>query len=194
VLHLAAEEAQSLGHKHVGTEHLFLGLLRVESGLAAKILGKHNVRADEVRSAMVKISAHVQGERRASAHIRPYETLEPFLEAFLKQLCSGLSGDVEQFFLPGARYIDSHGKHWPGLESLANLSQLFAPFAAPDARIVEKELLQPVGNLCIATFLWEDISFPRDDRKAPARMAITVTIGERSAWRICAIQVTPVKA
>ena len=34
----AAEEADRLNHPHVGTEHLFLGLLREEAGLAANLL------------------------------------------------------------------------------------------------------------------------------------------------------------
>ncbi len=38
VLSLAAEEAQRLGHDHVGTEHLLLGIVREGEGVAAKIL------------------------------------------------------------------------------------------------------------------------------------------------------------
>ena len=35
---LAQEDARSLRHSHVGTEHLLLGLLREEEGLAARVL------------------------------------------------------------------------------------------------------------------------------------------------------------
>lgn len=38
VLAYAAEEAERLSHKHIGTEHLLLGLVREEEGLAAEIL------------------------------------------------------------------------------------------------------------------------------------------------------------
>jgi ATP-dependent Clp protease ATP-binding subunit ClpC len=38
VLSLAAEEAQRLGHDHVGTEHLLLAIVREGEGVAAKIL------------------------------------------------------------------------------------------------------------------------------------------------------------
>ncbi len=37
ILNLAAEEADRLGHRHIGTEHILLGLLRVEDSLAGKI-------------------------------------------------------------------------------------------------------------------------------------------------------------
>ncbi|MCK5492373.1 MAG: NDP-hexose 4-ketoreductase, partial [Candidatus Omnitrophica bacterium] len=37
-LELAAEEARSLGHNYIGTEHIFLGLLREEEGIASQVL------------------------------------------------------------------------------------------------------------------------------------------------------------
>jgi ATP-dependent Clp protease ATP-binding subunit ClpC len=40
VLAYAAEEAERLGHKHIGTEHLFLGLLREENCFAQHILAE----------------------------------------------------------------------------------------------------------------------------------------------------------
>jgi ATP-dependent Clp protease ATP-binding subunit ClpC len=36
----AQEEARSIGHNYVGTEHLLLGLLREEGGAAAKVLAE----------------------------------------------------------------------------------------------------------------------------------------------------------
>jgi hypothetical protein len=38
VLELAVEEAQNMGHNYVGTEHLLLGLIREEEGVAARVL------------------------------------------------------------------------------------------------------------------------------------------------------------
>ena len=42
VLNLAAQEAEQLGHRYVGTEHLLLGLMSIEDCLAAKILTANN--------------------------------------------------------------------------------------------------------------------------------------------------------
>ena len=42
ILAFAAEEAERLGHVHIGTEHLLLGILREENGLAAKLLPIHH--------------------------------------------------------------------------------------------------------------------------------------------------------
>jgi len=49
VLAYAAEEAERLGHKHIGTEHLLLGLLREEECFAAQILTARGVSLEHVR-------------------------------------------------------------------------------------------------------------------------------------------------
>ena len=50
VLAYAAEEAERLGHKHIGTEHLLLGLLREEKCFAANLLKERDVRLDWIRA------------------------------------------------------------------------------------------------------------------------------------------------
>jgi hypothetical protein len=49
VMAYAAEEAERLAHKHIGCEHLFLGLLREQKSLAARLLAERGVRIEEVR-------------------------------------------------------------------------------------------------------------------------------------------------
>ena len=49
VLAYAAEEAERLAHKHIGSEHLLLGLLREEKCFAAQILVERGVRLAEAR-------------------------------------------------------------------------------------------------------------------------------------------------
>lgn len=49
VLSYAAEEADRLGHRHIGTEHLLLGLLREENCFAAEILRQHGLELDQLR-------------------------------------------------------------------------------------------------------------------------------------------------
>src|SRR5271155_2248321 len=49
VLAYAAEEAERLSHKHIGTEHLLLGLLREEKCFAAEILQERGLRLPAVR-------------------------------------------------------------------------------------------------------------------------------------------------
>ena len=52
VLDFAHEEALSFNHQYIGTEHLLLGLLREQQGLAALALEKLGVALDPVRAAV----------------------------------------------------------------------------------------------------------------------------------------------
>src|SRR5260370_9645742 len=54
VLSLAREEALSFNHQYIGTEHLLVGLLREQEGLAALALEKLGVALDPVRAAVEK--------------------------------------------------------------------------------------------------------------------------------------------
>ena len=55
VLQFAAEEADRLMHNYIGTEHLLLGILREERGLAAKILLEKGMRLNAVREDIVHL-------------------------------------------------------------------------------------------------------------------------------------------
>ena len=52
VLTSAQEEAQSLNHSYIGTEHILLGLIREEDGMAAKVLTNLGISLSKVRSAV----------------------------------------------------------------------------------------------------------------------------------------------
>jgi Uma2 family endonuclease len=56
VLAYAAEEAERLNHRHIGTEHLLLGLLREEKCFAAEILHECGLRLSAVREELARIS------------------------------------------------------------------------------------------------------------------------------------------
>ena len=60
VLAHAAEEAERLSHKHIGTEHLLLGLLRGEKSFAARILNENGVRLLAVREELSRAMEDAQ--------------------------------------------------------------------------------------------------------------------------------------
>ena len=62
VLSLAQEEAERMQHAHIGTEHLLLGLMREEGGVASRVLRDLGVSPDEVERIV---------ERLTSANKRP---------------------------------------------------------------------------------------------------------------------------
>src|SRR5690242_3781228 len=68
VLAYGAEEAERLNHKHIGTEHLLLGLLREEKCFAAEILHERGLRLSTIREEL----ARSQSEKVASQ--RPKES------------------------------------------------------------------------------------------------------------------------
>jgi ATP-dependent Clp protease ATP-binding subunit ClpC len=68
VLAYAAEEAERLTHKHIGTEHLLLGLLREDKSFAAEILHERGLRLSTLREEL----SRVQNDKTATA--RPKET------------------------------------------------------------------------------------------------------------------------
>ena len=55
VVVLAQDEARSLSHNYIGTEHILLGLLREEEGIAARVLDSLAVTAEEVRTQVKRI-------------------------------------------------------------------------------------------------------------------------------------------
>jgi ATP-dependent Clp protease ATP-binding subunit ClpC len=69
VLAYAAEEAERLSDKHIGAEHLLLGLLREEKSLAAQLLNERGVRLAGVRKELA--SAPLEQEQRVVAGSSP---------------------------------------------------------------------------------------------------------------------------
>jgi hypothetical protein len=56
VLRYAAEEAERMGHQHIGTEHLFLGLLREPESRVGRLLISHRIDIAMVRETLSKES------------------------------------------------------------------------------------------------------------------------------------------
>jgi hypothetical protein len=67
VVVLALEEAQLLKHSYIGTEHILLGLLREEEGLAAAVLANLGIKINQTRAQVVRIVG--SGEEVASGQV-----------------------------------------------------------------------------------------------------------------------------
>ena len=67
VLECAMAEAHELGHDYVGTEHLLLGLLREERGIAAQVLTHLGAELDTVRAETLRLLGVPTPARRPSA-------------------------------------------------------------------------------------------------------------------------------
>jgi ATP-dependent Clp protease ATP-binding subunit ClpC len=82
VLAYAAEEAERLAHRHIGTEHLLLGLLREENCFAAQILKERGLRLSQVREELGRQEHEaIQAPKRPSV----VDELSPYLSDLAAQ-------------------------------------------------------------------------------------------------------------
>ena len=58
VIEYSIEEARNLSHNYVGTEHLLLGLLREQEGVAAQVLMNLGLRLEDVREEVLNLLGH----------------------------------------------------------------------------------------------------------------------------------------
>ncbi|MDA9840784.1 NDP-hexose 4-ketoreductase, partial [Rubripirellula sp.] len=69
VIEYSMEEARNLNHSYVGTEHILLGLLREQEGVAAQVLMNLGLKLEDVREEVLNLLGHglegaeVGGER-----------------------------------------------------------------------------------------------------------------------------------
>jgi len=92
VVVLAQEEARNLKHEHVGGEHILLGLLREEEGLAARVLESLDMGVEAVRAQVVRVVG--SGQQVTSGDI-----------AFAPEARKALERSLREALLLGHNYI-----------------------------------------------------------------------------------------
>jgi len=88
VLELSNEEARSLGQNYIGTEHILLGLLREQDGVAAHVLTNLGLSLEDVRSEVLNIigpDAEVDEEKGQGQRKRG-KSKTPALDSFGRDL------------------------------------------------------------------------------------------------------------
>ncbi|NJC86850.1 NDP-hexose 4-ketoreductase, partial [Planosporangium mesophilum] len=73
VLELSLREALQLGHSHIGTEHILLGLIREGEGVAAQVLVKLGADLNLVRQRVIQLLSGYRGKEPAEAGMGPAE-------------------------------------------------------------------------------------------------------------------------
>jgi ATP-dependent Clp protease ATP-binding subunit ClpA len=76
ILAYSAEEAELLTHRHIGTEHLLLGILREERCVAAEILHERGLRLDAIREELSRSATNDYSMERTP---RPKVTSEEIM-------------------------------------------------------------------------------------------------------------------
>jgi ATP-dependent Clp protease ATP-binding subunit ClpC len=67
VLEFAVEEARRMGHHYIGTEHLLLGLVRLNEGVAMDVLRKLGVSAEQIRRQTRRVLQESSSSQRTGA-------------------------------------------------------------------------------------------------------------------------------
>ena len=83
VVVLAQDEARRLAHNYIGTEHLLLGLLREEEGLAARVLESFDITVEDVRAQVARIVG--QGDEVSTGQIPFTPRSKKVLELALRE-------------------------------------------------------------------------------------------------------------
>ncbi len=93
VLELAMSEARELNHSYVGTEHLLLGLLREEKGIAAQVLTDVGVNLEQARAETLRLLGSEipqpqqgQGQPAAPPQKSEKKSKTPALDHFCRDL------------------------------------------------------------------------------------------------------------
>lgn len=188
VLTLAAEESVKLGQRHVGTEHILLGMLGVERSRAAHLLQVRRLKAAEVREQLAKSP----GTSSVSINERRDKDAKFTLDSFLAELKWSKAEELIKFFAQNGQFIDVFGKRWNREEVFKGFETLFAPYAEKNAAPLVEETLAVAGGVFVASVLWKPI-LASQQRIWIHRMSVVLIRENDEDWRILLMHVTPVQ-
>ncbi len=86
VLEIAAQEARSLGHKYIGTEHLLLALMKDNESAAANALGSIGIEYDRVKEEIVRVLRGGEGQSGEASSGGRKKSKTVFLDHFGRDL------------------------------------------------------------------------------------------------------------
>jgi hypothetical protein len=190
-LKIAAGESENWGNRHVGTEHLLMGLLQVPTSLAATVLKSEGIDLARVREKIrgIKASGYSRSELQPSISD---EGEKQASQQFLVFLREGNWRDLSTFFAGNASFIDADGKLWSGRHKIVtNLETLLAPFATKNAKHhLEKELCR-TAELWVGTLLWDAVHL--EAHTFPQKLRMTLVFGnDAGQWSIFLLQITAI--
>jgi hypothetical protein len=200
ILQLAGEEADRLADRHIATQHILLGILRVEKSLAAKLLIAKGANADAIRVQLA------QGETSRSESSQPIDATSitgfravggttgalTSLDQFLGTLKRGAPDELATFFDYKGQFIDSSGRRWTGRSEIEKGAEtLLAPFAKRNASFHLEDTTAGPSHTFMASVLWEFAAASTDRSKSVLRMSIVLARADEE-WAIVLLQVTPV--
>jgi prophage maintenance system killer protein len=168
---VAMEQARQLGHGHLGTEHLLLGLLGAGDGVAAQVLASMSISLEEVRSRVENIIGPGRSPGTRAGRILPTPQARKVLSLTLREALALGHTDVGTGHLLLALLGEGHGiaarvltalgaDHARAREQVLGLMASAEEQAGPQARLVRMAI--PAGLADAA----EQLAQVRRQRKA----------------------------
>lgn len=124
VFELSLREALSLGHNYIGTEHILLGLVRENEGVAARILLDLDVDSEKIRNGVIRALSG-PGQRQVTNGRRSPERIGPILRVIeeywkanpdlrLGQLIGNLANvaKVDPYAIEDGELLDAVWRAW----------------------------------------------------------------------------------
>jgi ATP-dependent Clp protease ATP-binding subunit ClpA len=153
VLELAMAEAREVNHSYVGTEHLLLGILREQKGIAAQVLGDAGVTVENAREEMLRILGTDAPPRIVRPHVeklRPTVTrpLPRFMERLRKVIADShtVAADRQAVEVTPVHLMLALLQHGEGMANAA-LDRLELDY---EAALLALNELAPLGTAVIS--------------------------------------------
>jgi hypothetical protein len=201
ILNFASEEAQRLAHKHVGTEHLLLGILREEKCFAARILKLKSAELPAIRVAMANGKTGDHAAQRVSWRS---DELKERLEKFLNAWSTCNAKVFSEWFVEEGLFVDVHGALWNSpLKIRTGAALYFTSMGSATTNGRLEELRLVTSRTAVGSAIFE----PAAEDAAPASSAenanqkagrggirVTVTLVERhTEWMVVAAHITAIR-
>jgi uncharacterized protein (TIGR02246 family) len=181
VLIKAAEEASRLGHKHIGTEHLLLGMLCEEDCLAARLLRQRGLKADWLREELSR-----RGDEKEFATAQDIVSISQLVDAW----SAGNAGQFANMFAADGQFVDTKGDLSIGPAGILEAARVI--FTAPGWAACKGKIedVQFVGARAVmATLIWERDE--KSEKPNPACVRMTVILTQKpEGWTIARVQAT----
>jgi len=185
ILNKAAEEAERLGSKQVGTEHLLLGILLETGCFAARLLRERGLTADGLRTDLNRPQTP-QEEKVAEEIISVFK--------FAQAWSTGNAEEFAAMFASDGQFVDPHGNLWIGPERITEAAKRVFSASGWAKSEVKIEDVQLVGSKAIMVNLaWEAAEKTEAPNPGCVRMTVIMTRKRevlREAWSITRVQAT----
>jgi hypothetical protein len=181
---IALETSKRLGGARVEPVHILIGLLGVETSMAAQILSARGFKLEPLIDRIAETPSPKYQYRDA-----PSASMT--LASFLEGLKSWNSEMLIPFFAKSAQFIDAAGKRWNQGEIAREFETLFAAYGKKNADYAIEAIAADTSDLFVASVRWNNALVASAERAWMHRMSF-VLVREENDWEILLAQVTPV--